>query len=54
VNAGNTAIEWLMRDSDFLGAAAAASAGPGMRFVSLTGPAAAAIRQSLLWARARK
>jgi FAD-dependent urate hydroxylase len=32
----------------FLGAAAAASAGPGMRFVSHTGPVAAAVRRSIV------
>jgi hypothetical protein len=34
----------------FLGAVAAASAGPGMRFVSHTGPVAAAVRRSVLGA----
>ena len=32
----------------FLGAVAAASAGPGMRFVSHTGPVAAAVRRSIV------
>lgn len=35
----------------FLGAPAAASAGPGMRFVSHTGPAAAAVTQRASWDR---
>jgi FAD-dependent urate hydroxylase len=48
------AFESSVEGLHFLGAAAAASAGPGMRFVSHTGPAAAAIRQSLLRARTRK
>jgi FAD-dependent urate hydroxylase len=37
----------------FLGAVAAASAGPGMRFVSHTGPAAAAVAQSVVGTRPR-
>jgi thioredoxin reductase len=37
----------------FLGAPAAASAGPGMRFVSHTGPAAAAVAQSVAGGRQR-
>jgi FAD-dependent urate hydroxylase len=37
----------------FLGAPAAASAGPGMRFVSHTGPAAAAVAQSVAGGRRR-
>jgi hypothetical protein len=37
----------------FLGAPAAASAGPGMRFVSHTGPAAAAVAQSVTGGRRR-
>jgi len=48
------AFESSVEGLHFLGAAAAASAGPGMRFVSHTGPAAAAIRQSLLRARIRR
>jgi Pyridine nucleotide-disulphide oxidoreductase len=47
------AFESSVEGLHFLGAAAAASAGPGMRFVSHTGPAAAAIRQSFLRDRAR-
>jgi hypothetical protein len=37
----------------FLGAPAAASAGPGMRFVSHTGPAAAAVAESVARGRRR-
>jgi NADPH-dependent 2,4-dienoyl-CoA reductase/sulfur reductase-like enzyme len=48
------AFESSVTGLHFLGAAAAASAGPGLRFVSHTGPAAAAIRQRVLRGSIRK
>jgi NADPH-dependent 2,4-dienoyl-CoA reductase/sulfur reductase-like enzyme len=50
----SAAFESSVRGLHFVGAPAAASAGPGMRFVSHTGPAAAAIAASLVRAGRRR